>query len=123
MGLKNYRLYSVSDNIAMGASHLSGLFKRYVRPDWTAAAYNAGGGNVNKWNRTRSGWDADAWMEAVPFRETQGYVKNVLRNYAVYQKLYGRTDMKSLKPAEQSEAPVSDPELEAPAVKEQEAAS
>jgi soluble lytic murein transglycosylase len=123
MGLKKYRLYSISDNIAMGASHLSGLFKRYDRADWAAAAYNAGSGNVNKWNAQRSGWAADAWMEAVPFRETRGYVKNVLRNYAVYQKLYGKTDMKSLNPSQENSEPASDPALEAPAVNSQEAAS
>lgn len=89
MGLKNYRLYSVEDNVAMGASHISGLIARYGKSlDRVAAAYNAGAGNVNKWDQRFEPCDDDVWMECVPFQETNGYVKNVLRNYAVYRLLY-----------------------------------
>jgi len=99
MKLKKYSLYGVHDNIHMGAHHIAGLMAAYPHLEWVAAAYNAGGGNVNKWNRERGDWEMDAWMEGVPFRETNGYVKNVMRNYAVYQKLYGKTDMKKFTPA------------------------
>ncbi len=84
----------------------------YPHLEWVAAAYNAGGGNVNKWNRERGDWEMDAWMEGVPFRETNGYVKNVMRNYAVYQKLYGKTDMSKFKPV----PPASDDAAPDPAV-------
>lgn len=89
IGLKKYSSYNPADNIAMGASHIGGLIARFKRLDWAVSAYNAGGGNVNKWNAERGDWEQDAWMEGVPFRETNDYVKKVLGNYEVYKKLYG----------------------------------
>lgn len=99
MGLRKYSLYGVRDNVNMGAHHIAGLIAAYKNLDWTAAAYNAGGGNVNKWNRLRGTWPIDAWIESVPFGETKGYVKNVLRNYAVYTKLYGKPGPAQFRPA------------------------
>lgn len=89
IGLKKYSSYKPADNIAMGTSHIGGLIARFERLDWAVSAYNAGGGNVNKWNAERGDWEQDAWMESVPFRETNDYVKKVLGNYEVYKKLYG----------------------------------
>jgi soluble lytic murein transglycosylase len=53
------------------------------------AAYNAGAGNVRKWIVTNGdprsgGVDPVAWIEAIPFGETRGYVQNVLANVVVY---------------------------------------
>jgi soluble lytic murein transglycosylase len=53
------------------------------------AAYNAGAGNVRKWLATNGdprsgGVDPIAWIEAIPFGETRGYVQNVLANVVVY---------------------------------------
>ncbi len=117
IGKEKYSLYSARDNIELGASHISRLIKRYGRLDQVAAAYNAGAGNVNRWNSDRADWEADAWMEAIPFRETNGYVKNVLRNYAVYQKLYGKTE--EILPTEQPQ-PADDPELQTPEIPDDE---
>ena len=117
MKLKKYSLYGVHDNINMGAHHIAGLIAAWKHLEWVAAAYNAGGGNVKKWNAERADWDMDAWMEAVPFRETNGYVKNVMRNYYVYQKLYGKTDMSKFRP----EPPASDDAQPDPALDASEA--
>ncbi len=89
MKLKEYDIYGVYDNITMAAHHIAGLQAAWGKPEWVAAAYNAGGGNVKKWNAERGGWEMDAWMESVPFSETNNYVKNVMANYAVYRELYG----------------------------------
>ncbi len=113
IGMKKYSLYSPADNIEMGTSHISRLLKRYGTLDRAAAAYNAGSGSVNKWNRARDTWEDDAWMESIPFRETNGYVKNVLRNYAVYRKLYGASGAAASEP---QPAPGEDPELQTPEV-------
>ncbi len=91
MKLKNYSLYGVYDNINIGARYIAALTAVLKKNEWVAAAYNAGGGNVRKWNAARGGWAMDAWMESVPFPETNAYVKNVMANYAVYRKLYGKT--------------------------------
>ncbi len=98
VGLKKYSSYNVSDNVTMGASHIGGLIAKFKRLDWAVAAYNGGGGSVDRWNRERGGWEADAWMESVPFRETNGYVKKVLANYEVYKKLYAAPAEPEMKP-------------------------
>ena len=55
----------------------------------TAAAYNAGSGNVRKWIREYGdprmpGTDVLRWIEDIPFSETRGYVQRVLENAVVY---------------------------------------
>ena len=49
------------------------------------AAYNAGERAVDKWVKNRKIIDKLSWIEAIPYGETRGYVKNVARNMAVYK--------------------------------------
>jgi hypothetical protein len=68
MGAKN--LYDPEQNVDAGVKYikyLSGRFDGDLRN--TIAAYNAGEGNVNRYGGVP------------PFRETQSYVRHVLRNY------------------------------------------
>jgi soluble lytic murein transglycosylase len=64
----------------------------------TAAAYNAGKGNVNKWiniyGDPRSPVvDPVDWIEEIPFAETRNYVQRVLENIEVYRnRLSGRDE-------------------------------
>ena len=56
------------------------------------ASYNAGAGNVRKWvnaygDPRSSNVDTIAWIEAIPFTETRGYVQRVLENAVVYDRL------------------------------------
>ena len=89
-GLKNYNLYEPSDNIRLGASHLSWLKKNLGREEYVMAAYNAGSGNARKWLRNSGGNpDLPHWIEAVVFSETNGYVQRVSANLEVYRLLYG----------------------------------
>lgn len=78
-------------NIMLGANHMVGLLARYGehkdKMPLSLGAYNAGGGNVNKWIKDGIG-DIAAWIEDIPFRETRGYVKAVLRNIETYKLLY-----------------------------------
>jgi soluble lytic murein transglycosylase-like protein len=61
-------------------------------PLFVAAAYNAGPDAVAAWLiRTGRGTERDEFVEAIPFSETRGYVKKVLRNYAEYKRIYGKT--------------------------------
>ena len=50
------------------------------------ASYNAGPGNVQKWNSTLDDQgDPLLFMESIPFRETRHYVRVVLRNLWMYE--------------------------------------
>ena len=64
----------------------------------TAAAYNAGKGNVNRWIATYGDprspvVDPLDWIEEIPFTETRNYVERVLENTEVYRnRLSGRDE-------------------------------
>ena len=45
-------------------------------------------GNVSNWLKQKLPTDPDEFVEAIPFEETQGYVKNVFGNYWNYLRLY-----------------------------------
>jgi soluble lytic murein transglycosylase len=70
-------------------------------PLFVAAAYNAGPEAVIAWlSRNGRGTERDEFVESIPFSETRGYVKKVLRNYAEYKRIYGKTSLTtSLVPA------------------------
>ena len=51
-------------------------------------AYNAGPGNVNKWLGMMGNLPLDEFVEEIPFSETRGYVKRVLRSIQIYGSLF-----------------------------------
>lgn len=89
------KLYDVDMNIGIGTWYLSYLLKRFKNDLYlVSAAYNAGPEAVAAWARiNRGAVDPDVFVEAIPYRETRGYVKKVLRNYAEYRRIYGGTDL------------------------------
>ncbi len=77
-------------NIRIGARYLGQLLRRFDgRVALAVAAYNAGGGAVSRWLEARGDLELDEFVEEIPFEETRGYVKRVLRSYAAYRLLYG----------------------------------
>ncbi|MDB5680852.1 MAG: lytic transglycosylase, partial [Sphingomonas bacterium] len=82
-------LSSTDYNIQLGTAYFQRLYAIYGSYPLAIAAYNAGGGNVNKWlaanGDPRSGAvDWVDWIEAIPFDETKRYVQHVLENAVVY---------------------------------------
>jgi soluble lytic murein transglycosylase len=78
-------------NIRLGARYLADLLRRYDGSAALAlAAYNAGMGAVARWLEERGDLDLDVFVEEIPYDETRGYVKRVLRSYAAYGVLGGR---------------------------------
>ena len=51
-------------------------------------SYNAGPHRVEKWVQKKSHLPLDEFIEEIPFTEARGYVKKVLKYYALYQKIY-----------------------------------
>ena len=76
-------------NLHLGAAHLQELLQRFGgRVDVAAAAYNAGSSPVKRWLERPGADDPDEFVELIPYQETRGYVRAVLRNRELYRALY-----------------------------------
>jgi len=90
-GVTQESLLEPDQNLRLGSWYLGLLLKRFQGSKAHAlAAYNAGAEMVNRWNAARSHLELDEWIEEIPFAETRGYVKRVLRSYNTYHLLYAR---------------------------------
>ena len=92
LGLNGYErgdLLQADLNLRFGASYIARQLSEFGNEIFVAlAAYNAGPNGARRW-RSAAGDDADAFLEAVEFRETRLYVQLVAENYAIYRYLYG----------------------------------
>jgi soluble lytic murein transglycosylase len=79
-------------NVRLGSAYLRSVLDGLRgNPVLATAAYNAGPGRVRQWLPLRE-VDADIWVEHVPFKETQDYVRRVLAYTVFYEhRLSGRT--------------------------------
>ncbi|MEE4298977.1 MAG: transglycosylase SLT domain-containing protein [Pseudomonadales bacterium] len=80
-----WQLIDERKNIEIGSTYLSQMYERYDRNRILAsAAYNAGPGRVDRWVKERDPHPADVFVETIPFRETRGYVQNILAFSLIY---------------------------------------
>ena len=84
------QLYNPEQNIKIGTKYYSWLYKKYNNPQLVIAAYNAGIGNVDKWISDGIIKEDGSDLENIPYKETNNYVRKILRNYRIYQYLYGK---------------------------------
>jgi len=91
-GFDRGKLFDSDMSIMIGTWYIGQLMKRFKGdPLFAAAAYNAGPEAVAQWlKKNGSSKDREAFVESIPFMETRGYVKKVLRNYAEYKRIYGK---------------------------------
>jgi soluble lytic murein transglycosylase len=80
-------LYDPRLNIQLGTAYLREQIDKFGRIEYVAAAYNAGPMRVPQWRASLPG-EMDEWAEAVPFKETRGYIQGVIRNRLQYLRLY-----------------------------------
>jgi soluble lytic murein transglycosylase len=80
-------LFQPALNIELGTAYMRDQFDKFGRIEFVAVAYNAGPGRVPQWQATLP-YEMDEFVEAIPFRETKGYVQGVIRNSAQYRRLY-----------------------------------
>jgi len=93
-----------SSNILLGTSFLRDMMDFFR--DQTALAvmaYNAGPRNVSRWMASQGDLPLDEFIESIPFTETRGYVKRVLRSEHIYGILLG--DRKATRPIQSLDAP------------------
>lgn len=52
------------------------------------AAYNAGIGTVDRWIEEGIIKEDGSDIENIPYKETNNYVRKIIRDYEIYEKLY-----------------------------------
>ena len=75
-------------NINLGTNYISMLMQKYENIELALAAYNAGSGNVDNWIKDGVLKDDGSNYENIPFKETNNYVRKILKDYEIYIKLY-----------------------------------
>lgn len=81
-------LYNPEINIMIGTKYFSNLLKVYENTMIALAAYNAGPGNVSRWIENGSIKEDGTDIENIPYKETNMYVRKIVQNYRIYEKLY-----------------------------------
>ena len=87
----SHRKLTVPDvSLRLGTFHLKeSLAKFEGEVEKALAGYNAGDSRVPKWMELGPFDEVAEFVETIPFSETRGYVQSVLRNRAMYARLYG----------------------------------
>lgn len=82
-------LYQPETNIKLGTCYYAYLLKHYKGNNILAlTAYNAGMGNVDTWIKTGVIQSDGSDTQNIPYKETNNYVRKILRDYQMYLKLY-----------------------------------
>ena len=78
----------VQNNINIGTKYLAILLEKYGNKEIAVAAYNAGIGTVDNWIEKDIIKADGSDIENIPYKETNNYVRKILRNYKIYQTIY-----------------------------------
>jgi soluble lytic murein transglycosylase len=99
-GFEHEHCFDPGTNTLAGAWYLRKLLRRYAQTDnprpYALADYNAGRGNVLKWNQGAAATNSAAFIEQIGFPGTRDYVRSVMRRYAHYRSLLHLDDLKTL---------------------------
>ena len=82
-------ILDIDNNINIGTKYLSTLLTQYGNIEVALAAYNAGIGTVNNWIEKQVIQADGSDIENIPYKETNNYVRKILRDYRIYNDLYG----------------------------------
>ena len=81
-------LFEPETNIHIGCWYLRQLLNQFGNETTALAAYNAGSGNVAKWLSDPAYSSDGVSLKAIPFAQTEQYVKKVALYKRVYRFLY-----------------------------------
>jgi soluble lytic murein transglycosylase len=88
-GFEHEHCFDPGTNTLAGTWYLRKLLRRYAQTDnplpYALADYNAGRGNVLKWNQGAAATNSAAFIEQIGFPGTRDYVRSVMRRYAHYR--------------------------------------
>ena len=93
VGLKGYNTASLltpSTNIELGTRYFRDMTDKLGQVEYALAAYNAGSDRVEDWRDNGGHYrDIQEFVESIPFVQTRDYVQSIVRNAAIYRRLYG----------------------------------
>ena len=81
-------LLKIDNNINIGTKYLSTLLEKYKNKEIAVAAYNAGIGTIDGWIQKGIIKSDGSDIENIPYKETNNYVRKIIRNYKLYEELY-----------------------------------
>lgn len=81
-------LFEPEISIYYGAYFLDMLLEEFDNVETALAAYHAGRGKVNEWLSDPRISPDGAVLENIPYEDTAGYVKRVMKNTEKYKKIY-----------------------------------
>jgi len=82
-------LYQPEINIKLGVKYLSDLSEMFEgNKIYVIPSYNAGEDAVGRWVKASDASNPEEFIEEIPYDETNGYIKRVLKSYWIYQQLY-----------------------------------
>ena len=85
--LNNENILEPEVNIQLGTQYIASLLNKYDCVEVALAAYNAGSGNVDKWISAGKIKADGSDIENIPYKETNTYVRKIMRDYEVYRQL------------------------------------
>jgi soluble lytic murein transglycosylase len=103
-------LFNPTNNITIGQNYLDHLKNLEVIDHnlfSLAIAYNAGPGNLRKWQKNLQVKDPLLFIELIPSSETRAFVERVVTNYWIYQ-MQQNADTKTLTAVAAGEWPILD---------------
>lgn len=85
--LTDENIFEPDINIRLGTQYIAILLDKYDRIEIALAAYNAGSGNVDKWIKNGIIKSDGSDIENIPYKETNTYVRKIMRDYKIYTEL------------------------------------
>ncbi|OGR04142.1 MAG: hypothetical protein A2284_15420 [Deltaproteobacteria bacterium RIFOXYA12_FULL_61_11] len=98
-------LHQPATNVELGIRYLQRLLERFGSLPYALGAYNAGEAAMASWIKHFGSYPVAEFIEAIPYKETRGYVKLITRNYLYYSYLYKNKAFRSLEEVYRPTAP------------------
>lgn len=89
LGFSEDQLLDPVYNLRLGSVYLGELTRSFHSAEASLAAYNAGEDRVALWQSGQKYSEMPEFVESIPFTQTREYVEIVMRNAAIYRRLYG----------------------------------
>ena len=86
--VEDYDLKDNYTNVWFGCFYLKYLLNKFPDRKTALCAYNAGEGNVALWLKNIEYSQDGNTISTIPFKETEDYVKKILKSYKKYKKIY-----------------------------------